>query len=196
MSSIVNFDRDLYWISSPVNEQGFSDEIGWQRNPNVSTDGTVQSQVANNGFYDAVTLSCSLNHIRASGVNLTGPDQSEGSPYRIKGYAYEFTGTYTIYLMYGIGSLSPSPHSILPAGNTVLQSYPIKVGKEKMYFDETIYIKSFNDLYPGQGYEKNPVTFFVMLHCHDAGAVSTITNYRLSVQRLIAAPPEYNTNYR
>jgi hypothetical protein len=193
MSSVNNFDRDLRWIGFDTGDSLQTPHTAFASTHKVRSDGVVYTQEAHVFRNSRATEAFAADDCTTFGVHLTGPDDTNGSPYRIKGFA-KANANYDIYILIGIGPASPSSSA---AGDDILfhQYLAASLGSEPVTFDETLYIKPFG-IISSTDYSDRVLTAAMLWHNTSGGATSDRILGQLSVQRLSVKPPEYNTAVR
>jgi hypothetical protein len=194
MASIVNFDRDLRWLEMKDFEHTLNPNIAYTDPVKCRTDGVVYEDIVSFHTEKRSTHTIASGDVTTLGRFIKGPDETNGSAYRIKGCISSTHDGVATNVFVGIGDASPANTS---SGQVVLFTQPVQAqtrGGDGIV-DETIYINPFGTI-SAIDYSSRALVVGVMWYNHTAGALSPIITCSLGIQRLSVKPPEYQTAIR
>lgn len=185
-SSIINFDRDLQYMSP-----------GLDLPPNVTAAGspldvaTIGFQVVNSMSVHrslGAVVSIPADNYACAGVCVRNPGTTSKRVYRARGYVSASDGQ---FVALSVGYTSD------PIGLSMkvsLQQY-VTAGSDFLRFDETIAVDAPDTLTPPRP-ETDNLLIFIVVHNDTAAQIDKPVRYCLSVQDLGVAPPEYEAARR
>lgn len=185
-SSVVNFDRDLQYLSP-----------GEELNPLVTAGGNPLN-VATPGFqvknsmsvHRAVGAALAIpdNNYACAGVVMSNPGTTSKRVYRARGFVAASDGQFVAL------AVGYSGDPISASMTSSAQQY-VTVGVDTLRFDETIAVDAPDTLNPALPATDNLLIYIVVFN-GTPGQVDKSVLYSLSVQDLAVAPPEYDAARR
>lgn len=187
MSHIQNFDRDLIHYRFAVPEVLGAGSNG--ASVRLSSDGVVYDDAVSQCCVDEDAIVLAGGN-QAFGVHIIGPDETDGSVYRLRGYGFQKQVGVVVTAFIGIGAAAPTVSDVLPL------AVPLRGGGRWQSIDECIMIQPFGTI-DTVDYSDRPLVFgFKFANESDSIAATANVEAFVSVQRLATRPPFYNASVR